>query len=141
MMADVMVTGMVIAAAAVAGWMWGRFGSLGVGEFEGLRGRCGARSVDELPKIEPPDERDMISVGSMAETDPAVRVPLYIAAAMRVAKEQSVGESLARVSAKDAGFEEAMWMAAGYVGACVEYQRLFVQLRSRAEEKERGRSA
>ena len=85
----------------------------------------------ELPEIEPVTERDMLSVGAMPESDACVRVPLHIAAGMRSAKEAAVSEMLLRATPTETGVERSAWQAAGYMRACVEFQRLWLELRER----------
>ena len=94
-----------------------------------------------LEKIERVDENDMLRVAGTSEADPFYRVPLHIAEAMRTAKEQEVGEALARATPADAALDKAAWMASGYVKACAEFQRLWIALRRKGMERiqEEGR--
>ena len=82
-------------------------------------------------------ETDMLRVAGMSEDDPCVRVPAHIAQGMVAAKEEAVAQMMAVVTPKDEGFDRAMWLAAGYVKACREFQRLWAELRERGEREVR----
>lgn len=91
----------------------------------------------ELPEIEPMAEEDLLRVGLMSEHDAAVRAPLHVAEAMRQAKRISVGDGLELVVPGSERVEQAVWMAAGYLSACREFERLWLKMREDARKARR----
>jgi hypothetical protein len=126
---EIMVTVAVFIALA-AGFILGRWS-------EGCEIKIIGKDAMGAPKVEPLEERELIRVGLMNEEDPAVRAPLHIAEAMRTAKCLAVGESINGIVPSTEKVAESVWMAAGYVAACREFERLWLKVREDAKRAEK----
>jgi len=126
---EIMMTAATVMAMS-AGYVFGKWVS-------GCEIKVIGKDTMDVPKVEPLEERELIRVGLMNEEDPAVRAPLHIAEAMRTAKCLAVGESINGIVPSTEKVAESVWMAAGYVAACREFERLWLKVREDAKRAEK----
>ena len=130
MSVEIMVT-VAVAIAFAAGFLLGRW-------LPGCEIKVSGKETMDVPKVDPLEERELIRVGLMDEHDPAVTAPLHIVESMRTAKCLALGESINGIGPSTERVEESVRMAAGYVAACREFERLWMKVREDAKRAERG---